>query len=172
MTLEALTDEIRPVPYAGMRLEHFSNAPVLSVHTVAQVQEPDRKPRGFWVSVRGTDDWYEWCTAENFGIGAIRHTVTLTPCARILHLNRPVDLDCFHSEYSQEFSSGPRNQLINWQRVSEEYQGILISPYQWSRRFDTAVSHWYYGWDCASGCIWDASAVECAAEVADGAIND
>lgn len=32
------------------------------------------------------------------------------------------------------------------------------APYQWRRRNERGFS-WYYGWDCASGCIWRASAI-------------
>lgn len=46
---------------------------------------------------------------------------------------------------------------INWPMVADRYQGIVIAPYLWSRRMDGGL--WYYGWDCASGCIWDAAAV-------------
>ena len=28
-----------------------------------------------------------------------------------------------------------------------------------ARRLDMET-RWYYGWDCASGCVWDASAVQ------------
>lgn len=48
--------------------------------------------------------------------------------------------------------------LIDWRRVAESYQGIVIAPYVWARRHHLA-SGWYYAWDCASGCIWDSAAV-------------
>ena len=54
---------------------------------------------------------------------------------------------------------------INWPAVAERYGGILITPYQWSHRMSL---HWYCGWDCASGCVWDLSqikSVELLAEV-------
>ena len=47
---------------------------------------------------------------------------------------------------------------IRWQDVALDYQGILIAPYQWSLRLDKDF-RWYYMWDCASGCIWDLSAI-------------
>jgi len=36
--------------------------------------------------------------------------------------------------------------------VSKEYDGIEIAPYQWDARLSLI---WYYGWDVASGCIWN-----------------
>ena len=47
--------------------------------------------------------------------------------------------------------------FIDWPKVAERYDGIIIAPYQWSRRLDGPM--WYYGWDCASGCVWRARAV-------------
>lgn len=42
--------------------------------------------------------------------------------------------------------------LINWSRVYEDYQGIVICPYQDKNRMEHL---WYYSWDHASGCIWN-----------------
>ena len=49
-----------------------------------------------------------------------------------------------------------------WPGVAAEgWAGIEIAPYIWARRLD-GPARWYYGWDAASGCIWDptAAAVE------------
>jgi hypothetical protein len=45
---------------------------------------------------------------------------------------------------------------IDWLRVAQKSAGIIIAPYIWERRLHLP---WYYGWDCASGCVWDAAAV-------------
>lgn len=45
---------------------------------------------------------------------------------------------------------------MNYGKVAEKYGGIEITPYLWEKRLN---SMWYYGWDCASGCVWDRSAV-------------
>lgn len=42
---------------------------------------------------------------------------------------------------------------IDWKAVAKEYDGIEIDPYQYERRFSEGFL-WYYGWDCASGCVW------------------
>ena len=42
--------------------------------------------------------------------------------------------------------------FINWSRVYEDYQGIVICPYQDKNRMEHL---WYYSWDHASGCIWN-----------------
>ena len=63
------------------------------------------------------------------------------------------------------FTHHHRSYRINWQPLTEQYAGIIISPYQWKRRLDGRASDWYYGWDCASACIWDLSAVRPSASV-------
>jgi len=50
---------------------------------------------------------------------------------------------------------------INWPAVAEKYDGIIIAPYIWQRRLSDNPDHfWYYGWDCASGCIWNTEVIE------------
>ena len=67
-----------------------------------------------------------------------------------------VGLDRFTAEYGD---NERYCRMIQWDRVAERYQGIVITPYIWSRRLEPET-HWYYPWDCASGCIWDGEAVE------------
>jgi hypothetical protein len=51
------------------------------------------------------------------------------------------------NEYMKKFD-------INWVKVAENYDGIEIAPYIYKAR----MGHfWYYGWDVASGCIWNTS---------------
>lgn len=50
-----------------------------------------------------------------------------------------------------------KEQAIDWQKVSRQYDGIIIAPYQWEHRLS---SDWYYPWDCASGCIWNGKAIQ------------
>jgi hypothetical protein len=47
---------------------------------------------------------------------------------------------------------------IDWYRVAEQYDGIIITPYIYERRL-TEYTTWYYSWDCASGCIWNGKAI-------------
>jgi hypothetical protein len=83
--------------------------------------------------------------------------IVLSDSANILRLWCPADIDAFHEGYSvQDRYYRPK---IDWARVAEEYQGIIIAPYCWQRRLDGPAHSWYYGWDCASGCIWDAEAI-------------
>lgn len=124
------------------------------------------KPKGFWVSVDGEYDWEHWCGSENFGIGEHRHRVHLASNHKVLHLTTSWDVLDFRHEYQGLKRWGTNNQwtdiYIRWEDVARDYQGIIIAPYQWSLRME---ENWYYGWDCASGCIWDATAIACVEPV-------
>lgn len=147
-----------------MELRHYAAEPVTLTpdyqHSQWALTRTD-KPAGLWVSVPGEDDWPSWCRAEDFGIDrlAVEHVVVLTADARILHLSSCAAIDEFTAEYGiNNLTFGPHG--IDWARVSESYQGIVIAPYQWERRSSMAGAPWYWGWDCASGCIWDMAAIE------------
>jgi hypothetical protein len=152
-------------------LIHYSYQPLAAVRSEVQtVPSPGayrskyEKPSGLWVSVYGEADWASWCASENFGSldKAQAYRLTLSPDARILRLPTAFDLDLFTEQYGSdcEWGSTTRyvDRVIDWHRVAADWQGIIIAPYHWSRRLND-LSGWYYGWDCASGCVWDASAV-------------
>lgn len=147
----------------GMTLLHYSAKPLCEVRSVEQRADPDIKPRGLWFSVEnpGTDEWMgwrEWCESEQWGLRSLVNAVEISfvPSARVLMLSTPEDIETFNGEYEKPLFGDYR--MIDWRAVADKYQAIIISPYQWSRRFDDKA-RWYYGWDCASGCVWDASAV-------------
>ena len=150
---------------------HFSNEPVIRhIYSTPQIVSDYRscyeKPRGFWISVDGECDWENWCDSENFTIGDFRHRVHLARFTTILWLRTSSDLIEFRREWALETGRSYSEWYIPWERVAEQYQGIIIAPYQWSCRLE---ENWYYGWDCASGCIWDADAIECVEPIREAA---
>jgi len=158
-----------------MELIHYAAEPVVFNRGRLYEQGEPRafmKPRGFWVSVTGDDDWPSWCHDEGFALGqlAVPHAVELAAGNDVLHLRTPGDIDWFHAAYSVEtedarlmrgwnlFHEYVRGSWpVDWHRVAGEYDGLIIAPYQYSRRFGPG---WYYGWDCASGCVWNLDAIE------------
>jgi hypothetical protein len=150
-----------------MRLVHYSNKPVATVKSVAprlrQARDGTKvgdKPLGLWVSDDDDENnWRRWCEAESVGMDRYRfaHSVTLAASANVLMVQGELALDAFHRQYRDVLYAGSRIELINWKRVCADYQGIVITPYLWSRRL--AGPSWYYGWDCASGVVWDAAAI-------------
>ena len=143
-------------------LRHYAARPLERVESVYQWERSPtgfHKPVGLWVSVENFGDgWKEWCEGENWGLDSLTHAheITLADDAQILWLRCGRDIDAFH----QAYSSGARwGAYPDWTRVAGQYQGIIIAPYIWARRLEGAASQWYYAWDCASGCIWDARAI-------------
>lgn len=143
-----------------MKLHHFSDVVVSSIEPRDQGVRATTKPQGFWVSDESAaQSWTAFCRSENYRAAFFEraHVVTLNRDHGMLVLSGQSDLLSFTEQYGEE-RPGPR-QSIRWDKVSAIYTGILITPYVWECRLDTPASGWYYGWDCASGCIWDPSAV-------------
>jgi hypothetical protein len=122
------------------------------------------KPHGLWVSDEDDYGWSHWCTAEEFSLDRLmyEHLVELYPVNNILFIRSVEELDKFHDRYSIDIIKDwiphypSRKDWLDWPQVYPLWQGIIITPYLWERRMDYM---WYYGWDCASGCIWDLSAI-------------
>ncbi len=123
--------------------------------TYVQEAQPCYKPQGLWFEVDG--DWQRWCKAEDWGKEwfVIEHFLEFDP-ARVLHLESAFTIDLFHERYAIPCGTLRLGLTIDWPRVADEYAGIVIAPYCWERRMEYM---WYYGWDCASGCIWDLSII-------------
>lgn len=151
-----------------MRLVHFSSRHVPIIRDEEQETRfplgSFEKPKGLWVSDEDSElGWHAWCKAEQFGLDRFTHThdVYLKENSNILLLQSAEDIDMFTEQYKTDLSDiyGENARYfdgINWHRVAENHNGILITPYIWERRLERNTS-WYYGWDCASGCIWRAS---------------
>lgn len=155
-----------------MRLIHYSDKEIESLENREYGQEElssQAKPNGLWISVEGIEDenncnWKEWCEAEGFNIEnlAIAYKITLKEDAKIIYLKSHEEIFQFTKEYAylRKQWNDPmvrdirQSYELDWTKVKSEYQGIIISPYQWAARL-AQESRWYYGWDCSSGCIWD-----------------
>lgn len=136
------------------------------------------KPHGTWVSVPGDRDWRD--VAPDMGFfphGGYVHTFELDT-SRVLVIDTLDALDRFH----QSHCADPRSMTerargaglrsgddarddardpmasfhVRWARVADRCDGVIIAPYQRERRHDYL---WYYGWDCACGCIWQPRAL-------------
>lgn len=166
-----------------MILDHFDSHPIHHFnhdhfYDVTK-QQGCYKPEGFWVSVRGEDDWPSWCLSENFWADGLscRHRVTLVDDAAICLITNGSQLEAFHEQWAEERDfdrkyreSYGHNRMglsdeylrlqweINWSKVATEYDGVIITPYLWSHR--TGGPSWYYPWDCASGVIWNGHAIK------------
>lgn len=157
-----------------MKLRHFSGTPVEKVVSKKQAQS-GIKPTGLWVSDEDDHGWFKWCKGERFRLEdlAYEYDVTLSDKANILYISNSSQLQAFqdryidtrpesvnymlrHSPRPGEYS--PFVHELRWDLVAQDYDGIIITPYLWDERLGHKM--WYYGWDCASGCIWNAKAVK------------
>lgn len=137
-------------------LTHVSPHPEpITLHAADQPVGPGYKPLGFWYEVDG--DWRRWCRDDGMGKWVENghlHELRLGD-ERILRISTVGALDRFTEEYGvPEVVAGlgrPLDRGIRWADIAESWDGIEIAPYHWTRRLEVS---WYYGWDCASGCIW------------------
>ena len=160
-------------------LRNYSSKPVQTIRHAMKQPDHDYKPRGLWLS-QGTE-WLDWCINERFrlekALYETRFQLTHPPTliehkfplrGNVLWLRNSTDIDMFHTEFAQlpyrsdddTGYTGWDDDLptghVGWIEVAKRFAGLVIAPYQWSRRLDGEASRWYYGWDVASGCVWRA----------------
>lgn len=148
-----------------MKLFHYSKEPleqIVSKHQYTNQREKHGwlKPYGLWVSVG--IEWSRWCKMEHFMLDHLRYCyqIFLKPDHNVLCLKTYTDIVDFNKKWrdpSRSYFTGNLGSIINWGLLSGSYDGLIISPYDYRARFDFL---WYYGWDCASGCIWNKKSIE------------
>ena len=133
---------------------------------------PTAKPPGLWLSVEGFegDDewtWPQWCNSQEFCIDKLQYAMDfqITDNARVLLLESSADILQFTDQYKSAWwqrrsDAGliSQNTAIDWHRMHDTWDGIVIAPYDWPSRHESRT-RWYNGWDCASACIWNLDAL-------------
>lgn len=120
-------------------------------------QHRSHKPSGFWITLDHQYDWKNFCEAEDFRLQTlkVKNIFNLVPDHKVLIINTLEEFDNFSNEYISDDST----YYIDWEEISQKYDGIIITDYFWERRLHQS-SEWYYGWDCVSGCIWNLNVIE------------
>ena len=119
------------------------------------------KPRGLWVSDESDYGWRQWCEDNQYSCGKFAYPVQLASHHNILIISSVKEL----IEFTETFLYDHQwMQQIDWYRVAKQYDGILISPYLGTFGPDNHLN-WYYGWDCASGCIWNPHSITLGKEM-------
>ena len=123
---------------------------------INRVQNNDYKPVGLWYGI--DNEWLNWCKSEmpNW-IHPYNYVLELNK-AKMVIITNLAQFDQFHNEYKRSILGSRYICYIDWERVALKYGGIEINPYLWERRLPVECI-WYYGWDCASGCIWNKEVV-------------
>ncbi len=141
-----------------MKLVHYSDKEITQILAL-DLTPLHFKPRGLWVSDDDCDDsWWNWCASEGFNEGRLSyaHEIEVAEAANLLIIQSENSIDGFTATFKRPGTDEHDIFQIDWDRVREMHDGIVITPYVWSRRL--ALS-WYYAWDCASGCIWNPEVV-------------
>ena len=131
------------------------------------------KPKGLWYGIDGS--WANWCVGNEWGGGRYFYELSFDT-NRILHINNLKQFNAFEEEYAcdsmldrmlKDFGITPPKSMfmarafgptaIDWERLKKKYAGLEINPWFYEKHLE---SMWYYGWDCASGVIWDVSVVK------------
>ena len=142
-----------------MKLSHWTNERFVFDPLRSYTQKTGPKPKGFWLDV--DEDWKRWCDDNDFRLNylKVRYAVEIAKPERMLWLTDSSLLDQFNGKFAardQGRIPNDANFYIDWNRVAHDFAGLIIAPYCLERRFDLM---WYYGFDCASGCVWDLAAI-------------
>ena len=157
-----------------MRRFHMSDTPDLVPRSVDPAEEWRLgmfKPFGLWYDVDG--DWFRWLLEEGYddpAAGWLRPYLyeLRVDTSRLTTIRTLKQFDAFHARYRKPIADGLWiAKGIQWSAVARVAAGVEIAPYLWERRLHWESS-WYYGWDCASGVIWDVSAILGLEQVASG----
>ena len=161
---------------------HWAPDPV-KLRRMSYPQRGHPKPNGFWFDVNGS--WKRWCGITQFRLERLRyrHTVAILDASRVLFLRNAKEIDLFTHKYGRNLSGHIRllqsaedidaftgqygsdlvgdirrhfTNYIMWEEVAEKHSGIVVNPYSRAR---SQTYLWYYGWNCAGGCIWDTSVI-------------
>jgi hypothetical protein len=140
---------------------HFSKDFVALIESTKQSSR-SMKPEGFWFSVGdGDDGWRAWSEKNGFRVDHFEYvsTIKFKEEAKLLILSGKEEIKKFNEDYGFEFllGHGLDYWYIDWSMVAKKYDAIIIAPYCWEMRFG---SIWYHGWDCSSGCVWNADIIE------------
>lgn len=120
------------------------------------IQKFTSKPTGFWVTIDHDYDWKYFCENNEYGIDRLKvKNYFNLKTDNMLIINNLKEFDHFNKWYVDDNCSFN----IDWDKISKQYDGILITDYFWERRLSKECK-WYYGWDCASGCIWNLEVLE------------
>ena len=154
-------EDIEPFVRGFVRSQHrliFSPEECIVFRNVKQKKTAHmfEKPRGLWYMM-GTE-WMEYCQENeipHFVEGRNIHKLALNT-KKMLVIQTEAEMEAFVDEYAQQ---GVQDASIKWHKVAKKYCGIEIAPYQFAKRLEPRYK-WYYGWDVASGVIWNEKAIK------------
>ncbi len=134
---------------------HMSKNPIYKLEQKEYLQLPGSKPNGLWYGFG--KEWIDWIeTGMPHWKGVYIYEVYMDK-SNILKIKGYSQIEDFTKEYILKDGQYSETYFIDWKRVSLKYDGIEINPYMWKYRLELG---WYYGWDVASGCVWNLDKVK------------
>ena len=156
---EMLTEqaELWDYPIGPDQRIFISPAPFESFRNVAQPPSviSVQKPEGLWYGCGSS--WIDFVRTEMNGmIEESGYLYEIVPSSAVLKIRDDDEFQQFELDFASPKLDMMEQKTIDWPMVAATYAGIEICPYNPRRRMK---SMWYYGWDVASGCIWDSSGI-------------
>jgi len=134
----------------------ISKEPYTEFRNVAQQtpQSFSKKPQGLWYSCG--DDWVDWAKYEMpHWIEESNYLYEVVLGDDVLRITNADEFDWLQENFLRPGRFG--DEVMDWKAIQDAgYSGIEICPYQSHARMS---ADWYYGWDVASGCIWDSRGI-------------
>ena len=132
---------------------HMSKSP-MTLNKKSYEQDIAMKPAGFWYGFGKS--WIQWTKSEMPEWSGKYIYEVIIKTGNVLKIDTYEKLLKFNEEFSSQ--SAPGVSFIDWANVAKKYDGIEIVPYQTKARMNYNLL-WYYGWDVASGCVWNLDTV-------------
>ena len=131
------------------------------------VQKIGPKPEGLWYECQDGSamTWRDFCTTSmSSGYKYDSTYNVILNDYEILFIPDEYHFEKFYKMYSVNHPADPSgargfDKMIDWPKVASHYAGIEICPYLINKRNDED-SFWYYGWDVASGCVWNDTGIK------------
>lgn len=144
-----------------MELLHYSDTPLKEVYN-APYQVEGRKPVGLWFSTNKDDGWRSWCKSQDFRQDCFNYktTIKFKPDAKILQLTNKQAVKKFWQKYGKPTGTGGyawEKNALDWSQITKKYDAIYMPEYYNELR---KQYYWYDAWDCSSGCVWNADAID------------
>jgi hypothetical protein len=124
---------------------HVSKKPITRL--LGTAQRVSFKPKGLWYDCDKAWTWWVGHNMPQWGRGMNYIYLVKINKGRMFNINSESELLKFHERFSTD-----DGEMVDWTAVAKHADGIEICPYQHSQRMSL---DWYYGWDLASGCVWN-----------------
>ena len=129
------------------------------------------KPRGIWMSFKRCDEnmseWESFCVSHKICISSLKNKSQIAiyqPKDKpFIIIKNGFDCSLFQQKYGKYITEcHPKIIYIDWQKVSQDYSGIIIyedSPfslyeYGFTKNSAGIGLKWLDKWSVYSGCIW------------------